>query len=230
MNIRIISLFIILILWSCDQKSPDFIIEGQIEGLKKGKLYLQKIKDSTIVNLDSLIFYNNNQFKFERQLAYPEVLYLQLKKDSTETTDNFISFFADQGTVSINAKLDQFMFAEIKGDYPNQQKFMEYSKTLKRFADQKLDLIKAEINARKNANQQKLDSINAAYNKMNQRRYLFAVNFAMAYPELEVSPYVLLNQAEFISKSYLDSVYQKFDAKIQKSYYGIKLNELLAKN
>lgn len=227
MNKRIIVFFLILGFLACENKPPDFVIEGEIEGLKKGKLYLQKIKDSTLINIDSVEFYNTSQFRIERDLEYPEVMYLQLKKDTIETTDNFVSFFADKGKLTVKAKLDQFMFAELEGDYVNQQKFQEYSEIIKRFGDQKLDLIEAEINARKNKNQDKLDSINESYNKMNRRRYFFAINFAFGHPDLEVSPYILINHAEYINTKYLDSVYQSFDKSVQKSYYGKQLNDLI---
>lgn len=227
MNKRILVFFLVLGFLACESKSPDFVIEGKIEGLKKGKLYLQKIKDTTLINIDSIEFYNTSQFRFERELEYPEVMYLQLQRDTIENTDNFVSFFADKGKITIDAKRDQFMFAELKGDYKNQQKFQEYSKTIKRFGDQKLDLIEAEINARKNNDQDKLDSINKSYNKMNRRRYLFAINFALGHPDLEVSPYIVINQAEYINKQYLDTIYQGLKHNIKKSHYGKKLKVII---
>lgn len=227
MNKRILVFFLVLGFLACESKSPDFVIEGKIEGLKKGKLYLQKIKDTTLINIDSIEFYNTSQFRFERELEYPEVMYLQLQSDNIENTDNFVSFFADKGKITIDAKRDQFMFAELKGDYKNQQKFQEYSKTIKRFGDQKLDLIEAEINARKNNDQDKLDSINKSYNKMNRRRYLFAINFALGHPDLEVSPYIVINQAEYINKQYLDTIYQGLKHNIKKSHYGKKLKVII---
>lgn len=226
-NISIVIL-LVLGLFACESKKPDFVIEGKIDGLKKGKLYLQKIQDSTLINIDSIEFYNTNQFKIERELEYPEVMYLQLVKDTIESTDNFISFFADKGKLNISAELDQFMFAELEGDYANQKTFQKYAETIKRFGEQKLDLIKAEIEARKSENQEKLDSVNAAYNKMNQRRYLFAINFALGHPNLEVSPYIILNQADYINTKYLDTLYQALDNKIKKSHYGLKLKDLIS--
>jgi hypothetical protein len=227
MKMKFLFLLIVIAVLSCETKKPDLTITGQIDGLKKGKIYLQKVKDSTIVNLDSLELYNTNQFNFDVELNQPEVMYLQLEIDTIDQTDNFIAFFADKGKLEVKAKLDEFSYANLNADYKNQQKFQEYSQNIKRFADQKLDLIKAELEARKANNQDRLDSINKVYNSMTQRRYLYAINFAMNHPDLEVSPYVILNQAEFITPKYLDSVYQSFDKSIQKSYYGQQLNNLV---
>ncbi|MBS3739454.1 DUF4369 domain-containing protein [Mesohalobacter halotolerans] len=227
MKIKLLCLVVFISTLSCETKNPDLTITGEISGLKKGKLYLQKVKDSAIINIDSLELYNTNQFQFDVQLNHPEVMYLQLEKDTLERADNFIAFFADKGHLNVNAELDAFMYAKIKADYKNQQQFQEYSQNIKRFGDQKLELIKAELEARKANNQNRLDSINQAYNKMSTRRYLYAINFAMNHPDLEVSPYVILNQAQYINTKYLDSVYQSFDKSIQKSYYGQELNNLV---
>lgn len=227
MKIKLILFLAIVTLISCNTKKPDLVISGQIEGLKKGKLFLQKINDSVIVNLDSIKLYNSNDFKFEVNLNDPEIMYLQLEKDTIDQTDNFIAFFADKGQLKVKAKLDEFSYADLNADYKNQQKFQEYSKNLKRFASQKLDLIKAELEARKANNKEHLDSINKIYNKMSKRRYLYAVNFAIGHPDLEVSPYIILNQAQYINKTYLDSVYKSLDKSIQKSFYGKQLNSLV---
>lgn len=218
---------VVLGLYACESEKPDLIIEGQIKGLKKGKVYLQKLNDSTVVNLDSVSLYNSNQFKFEKKIEYPEIMFIQLQKDTINPTDNYVAFFADKGKVNINAELDQFFFAEIQANYPNQQEFNTYSKTMKRFNNQKLDLIKAEMVARKSSNMDKLDSVNKAYNAMNTRRSLFTVNFVARHPDLEMSPYLILNQAKYIQKPYLDTIYQKMDKKIQKSFYGKKLQDLI---
>ena len=227
MKHRLLVLVVLLALLSCDNKKPDLTITGQVKGLKKGKLYLQKINDTSIVNIDSVRLYNDNNFKFEIPIKQPQLMYLQLQRDTVEVADNFIAFFADKGELQVNADLEAFMNAKIAANYENQKQFGIYSENIKRFGDQKLDLIKVELEARKTQNEILLDSVNEAYDRMNRRRYLYAINFAMGHPDLEVSPYVLLNHADYINKKYLDSVYKNLDRNIQKSFYGQKLNDLV---
>ncbi len=223
----ILGLIAFLSILSCESEKPDFVIEGKVKGLKKGKIYLQKWKDSTIVNIDSISLYNENNFRFEQKIVQPEIMYLQLQKDTVEIKDNYITFFADKGKLEVNSTLDEFMYAELKADYPNQNQFNEYNKTMRRFTDQKLDLIKAELEARKSNDNVKLDSVNKVYNKMNRRRSLYSINFALANTNQEVSPYVILEQSQYISKPYLDTVYQKLDKKVKTSFYGKKLKKLI---
>ncbi|MGY8909899.1 MAG: DUF4369 domain-containing protein, partial [Flavobacteriales bacterium] len=48
-------LAISIILYSCSSKKDgNMIVEGQIKGLKKGKLYLQKMVDTVLVSVDSV--------------------------------------------------------------------------------------------------------------------------------------------------------------------------------
>lgn len=229
MKYKLLVVLIVLAIFSCDNTKPDLFISGQIKGLKKGKLFLQKIKDSAIVNIDSFEFYGSNDFKFETPIEHPEIMYLQLQKDTVEIADNFISFFADKGQLQVDAKLKEFIYADVAGDYENQKQFKVYSDNLRRFGDQKLELIEAELEARKAKDENLLDSINKSYNRMNRRRYLYTINFAMGHPDLEISPYVVLNQAEYINTKYLDSVYQNLDQKIKNSFYGKKLNDLVTR-
>jgi hypothetical protein len=225
---KIIVLFVILLgFTSCKKDNPDLVIQGKVEGLKKGKIYLQKWNDSTILNIDSIDIYKENHFRFEQNISHPEIMYLQLQKDTIDPTDNYITFFADKGQINIKADLEEFIYAEIKADYANQKEFYAYNETMKRFSDQKLELIKAELEARKSNNKEQLDSINDAYDKMIKRRSLYAINFAIGHPDLEISPYVILEQSKSINPSFLDTVYTKLDQKIQQSYYGLKLKELL---
>jgi len=220
-------LVLVFFVLACQPDKPDLLIHGNIKGLKKGKIFLQKLNDSVLVNVDSIEIYNDNTFEFQQKIEYPEVMYIQLQKDTIDLMDNFISFFADKGELKVEAKLDEFMFAKIESDYENQQKFEEYYATMRKFGSQKLDLIESELEARRINNADKLDSVNIAYNKMKQRRTLYTINYALANTDLEMAPYIVLEQVNYISQPYLDTIYNKLDQKIQNSHYGLKLNELI---
>ena len=216
-----------VMLCSCSSKTEDLNITGQVQGIKKGKLFLQKIKDTALINIDSFSFYNSSSFKFSVEVEQPEVLFLQLQKDTLSQADDYITFFADKGNLEVNAKLDQFLLASITADYDNQNKFNTYLENIKKFSNLKLDLIKAELEARKQMDMQKIDSVNRAFNQIDKRRILYAINFAKTNPSLEVSPYVMITQAPYINNNYLDTVYLSLDQKIQKSLYGRKLKALI---
>ena len=71
------SIFII----SCSsEEKKNMNIIGSIDGLKKGTLYLQKISDSLIKNVDSIEIDGNNKFKLGDNISDSQVYYLYLKK------------------------------------------------------------------------------------------------------------------------------------------------------
>ena len=57
------------------------IVTGKIEGLRKGTLYLQKIEDTLLVNVDSTLVKGSPNFEFKTLINTPEVFYLYLDKE-----------------------------------------------------------------------------------------------------------------------------------------------------
>jgi len=53
-------LFVIFIIMGCENEKNQINVNVQIDGFKKGKIYLQKIKDSVLVNLDSIFVDSKN--------------------------------------------------------------------------------------------------------------------------------------------------------------------------
>ena len=144
---NIIRIILALIVVSCaNEKQYDLTVKGQVKGLKKGTLYLQKVQDSTLINVDSMVVNGNPNFEFHSNLETPEVFYLHLNK--TNTDDKKIAFFADKGITEINTTLKDFVFdAKIEGS-KQQEKLDEYKKVISRFNDRSLELVKEEFEAK----------------------------------------------------------------------------------
>ena len=87
---------------SCQKKEnvdgANLHIIGNIEGLGQGKLYIQKIQDSTLVVLDSIQIKGESNFESHIQLESPEMLFLFLDRGQTNSIDNSLPFFAEPGT------------------------------------------------------------------------------------------------------------------------------------
>ena len=71
-------------------------INLSIDGFKKGNVYLQKIKDSLLINIDSLQLNRNGKFNFEVELSEPEIFHLYLAKDDGDSLNDRIIFFGDK--------------------------------------------------------------------------------------------------------------------------------------
>ena len=96
--VAILSLFVVV---GCEGNSKPMgntmLVNGTVEGLRKGTLYLQKIKDSLIINVDSIVVNGSPDFKFKTEIESPEVYYLYLKKEDGDSLNDRILFFAEKG-------------------------------------------------------------------------------------------------------------------------------------
>ena len=66
-------------------------VNVNIENFKKGNIYLQKISDSTLINVDSIFVTNDKPIILSHDLESPELVYLYLDGSSI---DKRIEFFA----------------------------------------------------------------------------------------------------------------------------------------
>ena len=199
---RFYFLFIILIT-SCTQPSKNTTVSGSIKGLQEGTLYLQHVKDDAFTTLDSLEMISTTDFKLGCDLDEAELLFLSLSKEDDAER---ISFFADQGHTTINTSLKRFRYdAQIDGS--NQQKLLEsYYKNIERFKDQKLELIEAQLNAQKDENLERSDSIQTKMDKIVQRSYLYSINFALNNKDSEVAPFIAVSEIYDANVKYLDTI------------------------
>jgi hypothetical protein len=199
-------------------------VKGNIKGLKKGTLYLQKQLDSLIVSVDSVQVNGTSEFVLTDEVTDPEMYYLTLGKGN-----NKIAFFGDRDTVYVSSRLDNFVLkANIKGS-ENQDLLNQYYEVKGKFNDQNLDLIKAEFDARKLGNQDSLDLVTKKLKNLVKRKYLYTTNFAINNANHEVAPYVALTELVDANIKLLDTINNRLSPKVKKSKYGVKLNEFILK-
>jgi hypothetical protein len=230
MHKSLIALFSILILASCTEKksTKNFVLTGNVEGLKKGTLYIQRIKDTVLVPIDTIKINGDSHFTSEFDLDSPEMLYLFLDRGVTNSVDNNITFFAEKGKLNIETSLD-FFTADVKiTGSKNQELYEEYKKVLSRYVDQDLDLIKKKFEAYKAKNGAEVARIEEEQKGIIKRKYLYTTNFAVNHGDYEVSPYVALAEIYDINLKYLDTIQKSMTPKVSKSLYGKKLNEFVA--
>ena len=220
-------LVILVSVYACSEKESNLIVNGEIKGLKKGTLYLQKIEDTSLVNVDSVMVNGDPKFSMEARIESPQIMYLYLEKVDNNRYDDRIDFFADEGQVTINTKLEKFeTSADIKGSV-NQEKLVEYRQMISRFNDQNLDLIKESFEAEKAQDEDKLMEIDQKYDKLLRRKYLYTVNFAINNKDHEIAPYLALSEVFDANIKYLDTIYSSLAPKVKKSKYGKELKSFL---
>lgn len=230
MNKILIALLSITLLTSCgEEKKPANTLEvtGTIKGLKKGKIYIQKVQDTTLIVLDSIILNGKSTFESTIQLESPEMLYLFLDRNVSNSLDNNLLFFAEPGKINIDTDLEFFLAkAKITGS-KNHELYEQYKDIVSKFNDQQLGYVKDELlalKAKKNISEENAKKQDA----LLKRRYLYAGNFALTNANYEVAPYIALTDIYDINIKYLDTITKSMSPKVAKSKYGKKLIEYLA--
>jgi hypothetical protein len=229
MRKSIIVLLSIVVFASCTEKksTKNFVLTGNIKGLKKGTLYIQRINDTVLVAIDTIKINGDSHFTSEFDLQSPEMLYLFLDRGVSNSVDNNISFFAEKGNMDIQTSLD-FFTADVKiTGSKNQALYDEYKKVVSRFVDQDLDLIEKRINALKDNKIEEATRIEEEQKGILKRKYLYTTNFAVNHGDYEVAPYVALAEIYDINLKYMDTIQKSMTPKVAKSLYGKKLNDFI---
>ena len=210
---------------ACGKDSENtMIVKGSIKDLKKGTLYLQKQNDSLLVIVDSIALDGSSEYTLSTEIESPEMYYLSLDKSPSKE----IAFFGEKGSITINTKLNKFQLgAEIIG-LSNQKLLNEYNEIKSKYSGKRLDLVKADFEAKRDNDTIRIDSISKAIDHLLKSRYRYAINFAMTNKDKEVAPFVALTEFSDANIVWIDSVNNSLTPEIKDSKYGKILSKFVA--
>lgn len=221
-----IVLFIsVLFFISCSDKKDEtnLIVTGNIKGFKKGTLYIQKVIDTSLVNLDTIKINGDSHFISNLHIESPEMYYLFLDRGISKSLDNTIPFFAEKGKINIESSLDFFTSDAVITGSKNQDLYREYSKVISTFIDRDLSLTEDKFNAFKQKRSYEYYKINDLLEFNKNKKYLYTTNFAVNHSDYEIAPYLALSEIPDINIKYLDTIQKSLTPEIAKSMYGKKL-------
>ena len=219
-----------VLLFACSEKKLEnnLHLTGNIKGLKKGTLYVQRVNNNKLIALDTIAIDGNSNFETNIELKSPEMLYLFLDRGVSNSLDNNLLFFAEPGNVNIETNLENYIAdAKVTGS-KNQDLYYEFKKVDNRFQDEELSLIEKKFNAIKSNNEKEVANITAKQESNVKRKYLYATNFIINNKDHEVAPYLALSEIYDINMKYLDTIQKSLTPKVAQSLYGKKLNEYIA--
>ena len=224
-------LIFILLIFSCQNKTTidenKMNVTGNIEGLRKGNLYLQKVDNGLIINVDSVKIEGNSNFILNSKIDSPEIFYLYLKKDDGDSLNDRILFFGEKGNIKINTILKTFeSSASIEGS-ENNDLLNEYISFKRKFNDQNLSLLQKFYESKKEENQKKADSIDQKIDNLIRRRYLYTLNFASKNYNKDISPYLALTEINDANLKLLDTLASKMSSVVLSGKYGKQFQKFL---
>lgn len=222
-NIFLVALVVVITLISCGRKEGSMTVQGNIIGLQKGTLYLQKFQDTLLVSVDSVSLNGESNFILVDDLKDPEMYYLKLDKNG----DNKIEFFGEKGVITINSKLEKFTTAaKVTGSKSNDI-LMEYRDMTRKFSGKRLDLLKATFEAQAAKDDDQIEKLDKDLQRLLKNRYRYTTGFALRNGNSEVAPYLALTELFDAHITLLDTVNNSLSKKVKLSKYGVALDDFI---
>lgn len=220
---KILAIVLLLLIIACSKEKElgNMVVQGQIKGLKKGTLYLQKMKDTVVFSVDSIVLFGSDTFKLTDNISSSEMYYLNLDGKN-------ISFFGEEGIITINDQVDKFGFsAEISGS-KNQKIYEDYKKIIRKFHGKQLDLLAANLQAQKDKDIKKSDSLRNESERQIRKKYVYTINFALNNPDSEAAAYIALTELVNSNVKFLDSINNTLTDRVKNTLYGKKLENFIS--
>ena len=219
-------LALIISIISC-KKENEMNIEATITGLKKGTVYLQKIQDSSLVNLDSIVVDGQDTFSLSTVVDAPELFYIYVDKvDGVEYNDR-ITFFGEKGDLKLNTHLNKINSKVSITGSKNHRIYTEYQNSLKNI---NAELGKANIEfiqAQLKNNQEDIVALDKKVSSLMRSKYLRAIQFALNHKRTSVAAYIGAREISEANVKYLDSIYNGLSKKAKNTIYGAELELLI---
>ncbi len=223
---RFLLILVILIgVIGCSSDTEMMRLTGNVKGLKKGTLYLEKIEDTLLIAIDSIVVNGESKFSFNTKVESPEVYYLHVRVKDGSSMDDRISFFAEQGDIAIHTNLKTFGSGAIISGSENNKLLSDYNKLMARYIDRNLDLVEKRLKLK--SDDPKIEEISNQQRSLLSSRYLATINFALNNKNREIAPYLMLSEAYDANVKYLDTVYSTLEPEIKNSKYGKELESFI---
>ncbi|MCT4699626.1 DUF4369 domain-containing protein [Tenacibaculum haliotis] len=218
--------FSILAFACSSKKEGNMIVKGQIKGLKKGTLYLQKMNDTVLVSVDSMALLGDDKFILTDDVESPEMYYLTFDGNTNEKS---LMFFGEKGEITINDKLEEFGFRPAITGSKNQEVMDKFRDIDRKFQNQRLEFIKKDMEARQAKDEELIKQVEVDYKRMMRRRFLFSTNFAIANADNEAAPYIALSELYDANIMLLDTINNSLSDKVKNSNYGKRLQKFVSR-
>ena len=223
----LLSLSALALFASCNSTSENTEVTITIDGLKKGTVYLQKITEAGLINLDSIESNGKETLNLRLNLNHPELIYAYLDKADGSTFNDRLAFFAESGEIQISTSLTNFVNDAVIKAGEEHEAFKSLQEMLSRFTKKDFELMQLAQTARIN-DARFVDSLVAQSNSNNLKRYQFIANYALSNPNKYVSAYLVASEGEELNPKWKDSIFNNFSEAIKKSTYGQLLNSQLS--
>ena len=214
---KLLIISFLFILTNCENNENNMTVNVKVENFKKGNVYLQKISDSALINVDSIFVKKNESIILKYNIASPELFYLNLDVSNIE---NRIEFFGEKGEINIDTSLEKFNSDFKISGSSSDSIYRDYLSVIKKFNNQKLDLIQLSFNLTKTELDDSLIKVQNQIKSLNKRQYLYNLNYTVSNGNSFISPLIAINEFSESGKIVLDTIKNSMSKQVLESKYG----------
>ena len=209
-------------LFSC-AKPEGFVIKGQIKGKDSGEIRLMKYADGKWVTEDSAKI-EKGKFELKGKTELPELRLISMGSQAVVA-----QFFAENGSITVNADADSLAKTVVKGSKSNDE-FSILTKELMNISKDVQGLQQKYAEAMQNGNEEGMKKAQIDYEAMMGNQKVYAKNFIREHPKSTVSPLVALMQfAQQMSAHDIDTLIAFLDPTVKASVYVAELKKVADK-
>jgi peroxiredoxin len=204
-------------------KPDKFVINGEIKGKESGKIQLMKFAEGKWVVEDSTTI-TKGKFKLNGKADMPE-----LRVVATGPREMVAQFFAENGTISLQAYADSLDKTVIKGSKSNEE-FKIYQQELMNLSKEAQGMQQRYMAAQSSGDQDGMKKAQIDYEAMVQNLAVYAKNFIREHKKSTVSPLIAMMQfGQTIKASEIDTLIAFLDPSVHASIYVGELRKIADK-
>jgi len=213
-----IILIIIIIFASCTANNDQYAINGTVEGVNNGMIYLQKFDSEKWVNIDSTSL-EKGKFIFKGSIEIPEMrqIFMEEKKAA-------FSLFVENSNIDVKIFPDSVDKSTVTGSATNDT-YRNYL-SLKEPIDKKMDVLYEEWKKARevgdNLTMQRTDSISTV---LDSEMKILLQNFVKKNPTTVVSPYLVMRNSWRFELPDLKEIADEVDLSVSNSEYTKSLKK-----
>ena len=162
---------------------------------------------------DDSVVLKNGKGSLSGNVESPELYYFVLKEKQ-----GYMPIWVDKGTINVKTDLMHMRNPQVTGS-KSQDLYMAYQDSVSKFSQMENAMGQDYSVARKNGDTKKMDEIEEAYNKLQDEKNNYMIDYAMRHNKDVVSAFIIMNNSYSLNVNQLDSVVSAFDSSINNSYY-----------
>lgn len=209
-------------IFSCS-KPDKFVVNGEIKGKENGQIQLMKFADGKWIAEDSTTI-SKGKFKLTGKADLPELRFVAMGPQ-----EMVAQFFAENGTITIQAYSDSLDKSVVKGSKSNEE-FKVFQQELTNLSKEAQGMQQRYMAAQQSGDEDGMKKAQIDYEAMVQNLNVYAKNFIREHKKSTVSPLVAMMQfGQTISANEIDTLIAFLDPSIHPSIYVGELKKIADK-